>query len=142
MPTKNYDMPTLTSRNDTVARLGTTQRVWWPAEGHTIQWINLSAIGPDFTQPRQVLPMALRQALAGGERTPRQVMQELLAMGRENVSEALAILDGDNGLKALAASIKEQGLIQEPGVYPVPTPDGQEQFVLAYGDRRYWAHWL
>jgi ParB-like chromosome segregation protein Spo0J len=143
--TKPYKVPSLadaTQRNaGLVAELGGSARVWWPHGERVIQEISLAAIRPDPTQPRQFLPRALRQALADHTLTTRAVAEALQRMERDGAPEALALLDGDNGLKALAASIKEQGLIQEVGVYELTELSGEAQFSLVYGERRYWAHW-
>ena len=143
--TKPYKVPSLaeaTQRNASiVADLGASARVWWPHSERVIQEISLAAIRPDTAQPRQFLPRALRQALADNAMTTRAIAEALQRMEQDGAPDVIALLDGDNGLKALAASIKEQGLIQEVGVYELSEPLGEAQFSLVYGERRYWAHW-
>jgi ParB-like chromosome segregation protein Spo0J len=143
--TKPYKVPSLSEASQrtagVVAALGASARVWWPQGERVIQEISLTAIRPDPTQPRQFLPRALRQALADNTMTTRAIAEALQRMEQGGSPEALALLDGDNGLKALAASIKEQGMIQEVGVYELPEPMGETLFGLVYGERRYWAHW-
>jgi len=143
--TKPYKVPSLADATQRdagiVAELGASVRVWWPHSERVIQEISLAAIRPDPTQPRQFLPRALRQALSDSTLTTRAIAETLQGMERDGAPEALVLLDGDNGLRALAASIKEQGLIQEVGVYELTEPIGEAQFSLVYGERRYWAHW-
>jgi hypothetical protein len=104
--------------------------------------VPLEAIRPDPGQPRRLLPQDLSEALARGELTPTEALQEWLYRAEADSAEP-ALRQNVRELKRLAASIAQHGLISPISVRsPMPNetaPPGVAYFIVT-GERRYWAH--
>ena len=93
----------------------------------------LEDIRPDPRQARRVLPEDLAGKLAAGKMGPREAIEAMIGRGEANPAVARRL----RGLRKLAASIRQHGLINPLTLYQV---DGG--LVIETGERRYWAHWL
>ena len=101
----------------------------------------LSAIRPDPSQPRRILPPDLSDRLAAGVLSPAEAMADWLARAGRPETEAAArsrLLE----LQRLAKSIEQHGLINPITVRRVRPeenlPPGVSHLIVT-GERRYWA---
>lgn len=103
----------------------------------------LEEIRPDPSQPRQLLPSGLSEALATGQLTPSETLRAWLkqAEASKNIAAQRSIRE----LRRLAASIAQHGLINPITVRQAradePLPPGVT-YVIVTGERRYWSHVL
>jgi ParB/RepB/Spo0J family partition protein len=95
------------------------------------QLIPIDRIRPDPAQPRRLLPLDLRTALASGT-SPFEILDQLRTRAEHNkwLRERMAELD------ALAHSIGEDSLMNPIRVIA----DGDERYRIEEGERRWWAH--
>ena len=107
-----------------------------------VSTLPLTAIFPDLSQPRRLLPSDLRQALATGLQNPSEVLQEwedrVGSLSRPKAQDQKL-----TELRQLAESIAQHGLIN-PLTVREPRPGEMLPagvgFVVVTGERRYWAH--
>ncbi|MCQ3975094.1 MAG: hypothetical protein DPW09_16765 [Anaerolineae bacterium] len=103
----------------------------------------LEEIRPDPSQPRQLLPSGLSEALAAGQLTPTEALRAWLKQAE--VSENIAAQRSIRELRRLAASIAQHGLINPITVRQARVeetlPPGVT-YVIVTGERRYWSHVL
>jgi ParB-like chromosome segregation protein Spo0J len=102
----------------------------------------LSAILPDFGQPRRLLPADLAEAIKRGELSVNAALQQWLERAEQDEAGA-GLRRGVQELKRLADSIERHGLISPISVRrPKPdetVPPGID-YLIVTGERRYWAH--
>ncbi|HXV44791.1 MAG TPA: ParB N-terminal domain-containing protein [Anaerolineae bacterium] len=104
----------------------------------------LEAIRPDRDQPRQLLPLALSQALAAGRLTPAEALRSWLSQAE--ATDPDGVMERPvRELRRLATSIAQHGLIN-PITVRQPHPDealpSGVEYVIVTGERRYWSHIL
>lgn len=101
----------------------------------TVHRLSLNDIRPDPGQPRHLLPPALATRLYSGDLPPLMVLKSLITESQTDKT-LTGIVDG---IAALAADIKENGLINPITIYK---PEGRlTHYTIETGERRYWAHW-
>lgn len=103
----------------------------------------LEEIRPDASQPRQLLPSTLSEALAAGQLTPTEALQAWLKQAEEN--ENIASQRSIRELRRLAGSIAQHGLINPITIRQARAeeslPSGVK-YIIVTGERRYWSHIL
>ncbi|NJN98624.1 MAG: ParB N-terminal domain-containing protein [Anaerolineales bacterium] len=103
----------------------------------------LEEIRPDASQPRQLLPLTLSEALAAGLLTPAEALQEWLKQAEE--SENTASQRSIRELRRLAGSIAQHGLINPITVRQARVDESLPagvKYIIVTGERRYWSHIL
>lgn len=109
------------------------------SEGH-IQQIQLKQLRPDRSQPRQLLPDKLIDALDQGAK-PTDIVLQWLNQAEEDFASP-SLLHNIRELKRLADSISQHGLIN-PITVRLSDDDTNHQYTIITGERRFWAYvWL
>ena len=102
---------------------------------NTTVYVSLGTIIPDLRQPRQWLPLDIRQGLGKKWATGADAMQELLTRAGSGDLEAKGYL---NSLKNFAEDIMEVGLQVPIKVFLLPS-GGTYRYQIKHGERRWWA---
>lgn len=102
----------------------------------------LKIIRPDSEQPRQLLPLALAQAVAKGQISPQEAVLTWMGQAKKQLGDTAGQA---RELRRLADSIAQHGLInpitvRQPG--EAETLPSNAQYLIVTGERRYWAHVL
>ncbi len=120
-----------------------TEEAVTPASEGPQLTLSLEEIRPDATQPRQLLPSTLSEALAAGQLSPTEALQAWLKQAEEN--ENSASQRSIRELRRLAGSVAQHGLINPITVRQARTDETLSpgaKYVIVTGERRYWSHIL
>ncbi len=102
----------------------------------------LNLIRPDFSQPRNLLPDDLAEAVTGGQLTPQDAVREWINRAKVDVANP-ALQHNIRELKRLAESIEQHGLINPISVRAIQPDESalpEVAYLIVTGERRYWAH--
>lgn len=98
------------------------------------EFLSIRQVRPDPFQARRVLPHAVRIGFVSGQLDPPGALAAWQALADDDEREADLLHDL---VINLATSIREQELVNPITV----CIDGQGNYVLETGERRWWAHW-